>query len=172
MSGQSGPGAVAASLLEKVREQVERADHLVALVPANHLEWRPEVEPPAFTTGRLLGHLLECLAGFCAVLYACHPERLGHFLTLRDQPVNHTCGVDEARRRLAAYLRHIEEGFALMSDEDLARVLPTVFVPAGETVMTLMLGNLEHFTNHKFQLYWYLKSMGVAVTTADLYRLR
>jgi hypothetical protein len=163
---------VASSLLEKIREQAERADHLAALLPADRLDWRPGVEPPAFTAGRLLGHLLECLAGFCAVLYACHPERLGHLLALRDRPVNHTCGVDEARRRLAEYRAHIEEGFALISDEELARVLPTVFVPAGETVMTLMLGNLEHFTNHKFQLFWYLKSMGVRVMTADLYRLR
>ena len=163
---------VAASLLDKIREQIERADHLMARLPPDRLEWRPDVAPPAFAAGRLLGHLLECLAGFCAVLHACHPDRLGHLTALRDQPVNQVCAVAEARRRLAEYQRHIEEGFALLSDDDLARVLPTVFVPAGETVMTLMLGNLEHLTNHKFQLFWYLKSMGVEVATPDLYRLR
>ena len=32
-----------------------------------------------WSTGRLLGHLFDCLAGFCAVLVAINPERLSHF---------------------------------------------------------------------------------------------
>jgi hypothetical protein len=86
--------------------------------------------------------------------------------------VNQPCAPDEARTRLAAYLAHIEEGFALLDDAQLARRMPTVFVPEGETVLTLLLGNLEHLQNHKFQLFFYLKLMGAAVGTADLYRLR
>ena len=159
-------------LLEKVTEQAERADHLVGLVPRDRLDWKPDAATPAFTLGQVLGHLLECLAGFCAVLYASHPERLPHFLALRERPVNHAASVDEARERLAEYVRHIDEGFAVLADDDLTRVLPTVFVTPGEPVLTLMLGNLEHLINHKFQLFYYLKLMGLPVGTADLYRLR
>jgi hypothetical protein len=52
------------------------------------------------------------------------------------------------------------------------RAIPTVFVPSGEAVLTLLLGNLEHVTNHKHQLFLYLKMLGVSVTTADLYAWR
>jgi hypothetical protein len=37
---------------------------------------------------------------------------------------------------------------------------------------TLLLGNLEHLINHKHQLFMYVKLMGVAAGTRDLYRFR
>ena len=86
--------------------------------------------------------------------------------------MSHGARVDEARERLAEDVRHIDEGFAVLADDDLTRVLPTVFVTTGEPVLTLMLENLEHLINHKFQLFSYLKLMGLPVATADLYRLR
>jgi hypothetical protein len=46
-------------------------------------------------------------------------------------------------------------------------MLPTVF--ATESVMTLLLGNLEHLINHKYQLFVYLKLLGVSVGTGDIY---
>ena len=49
---------------------------------------------------------------------------------------------------------------------------PTVFVRTGETVLTLLLGNLEHLINHKHQLFIYLKLMGAPVETRDLYCFR
>ena len=50
--------------------------------------------------------------------------------------------------------------------------MPTVFVAQGESILTLLLGNLEHLINHKHQLFTYLKQMGVPVATPDLYRFR
>ncbi len=38
--------------------------------------------------------------------------------------------------------------------------------------MTLLLGNLEHLLNHKYQLFFYLKLLGVPVNSSDLYRFR
>jgi uncharacterized damage-inducible protein DinB len=70
------------------------------------------------------------------------------------------------------YRAHIQEGFALLTDGDLARRVPTVFVAQGESILTLLLGNLEHLINHKHQLFTYLKQMGVPVATPDLYRFR
>jgi len=100
------------------------------------------------------------------------PEQLAHFEQLRDLPVNHRCPPQEALNRLGLYAANIEDGFALLTDADLGRLLPTVFVPAGEAILTLLLGNLEHLINHKHQLFTYLKQMGVEVTTRDLYRFR
>src|ERR1700690_641247 len=122
------------ALLEKIREQIERATHLISLVPAAQQNWTPS--PGAWTTRELINHLLDCISGFCAVLAAAEPERLVHFAKLREIPAT-----------IESYLAHIEEGFALLTDGDLARRIPTVFVPQGETVLTLLLGNLEHLIN-------------------------
>ena len=156
-------------LLAKIDEQVERAEHLTGLVPPDKIEWRPF--PEGVRICDLLGHLLECLAGFCATLYATHPDRLAHFAVLREKPVNHCCGIEEALGRMREYLNCIRQGFQALSDEDLSRVLPTVFVSEGEPVLTLLLGNLEHFINHKFQLFFYLKLLGLPLDTSDLYRV-
>jgi len=122
--------------------------------------------------GDLLGHLLECMAGFCAVLYSINRQQLAHFEELRGLAVNHFCGIDEARTRTSEYMSHIEEGFAFLDDADLGKLLPTAFVPEGERVLTLLLGNLEHLINHKYQLFIYLRLLGVPVGTRELYRIR
>jgi hypothetical protein len=162
--------SISALILDKLAEQVERADHLASLVPPGAAEWKPAAQ--AFRLGELLGHLLECLAGFCAALYALDRERLAHFISLRELEVNHCCGAEEARERMAEYMAYIREGFALVTDRDLTRTISTVFVEEGEALLTILLGNLEHFINHKHQLIFYLKLLGVPVGTGDLYRLR
>ncbi len=159
------------SLLAKIHEQFDRTSHLIGLLPADRLDWAPAI-PNTWPAGVLLGHLLDCAAGFCAVLAAFERQRLSHFAELRQLPVNHRCSPEEASSRLAVYREHVDEGFALLTDTDLARKLPTVFVTEGETLLTLMLGNLEHLINHKHQLFTYLKMLDVDVTSRDLYQFR
>lgn len=165
------PALLCASLLKKIHEQIERTNHLLGMLPEERLDWTPSINN-SWPTAKLLGHLLECLAGFCAVLVAVSPEHLAHFSGLRTLPVNHTCTIPEAVDRIALYQQHIDQGFALLRDEDLARAVPTVFVANGEPILTLLLGNLEHLINHKHQLFTHLKAMGVAVGTQDLYCFR
>ncbi len=148
-----------AALLDKIGEQIERTSHLIGLVPEERLDWSPR--PGDWTTRELIEHLLDCISGFCAVLVAAEPRRLAHFAKLREAPVS-----------IEIFRAHIEEGFALLTDADLARRVPTVFVAEGESILTLLLGNLEHLINHKRQLFEYLKQMGVQVATPDLYRFR
>lgn len=166
----SESNALAGALLSKLEEQIELTHRLISLIPPDKLAWKPL--PDSFRVCELLGHLLECLAGFCASLYAVHPDRLAHFGRLRELPVNHCCEIQEARERIGEYEVHITEGFSLLGDDDLARNLPTVFVPEGECLMTVLLGNLEHLINHKHQLFFYLKLLGVDVSTSELYRIR
>jgi hypothetical protein len=163
--------ALCAAVLSKIEEQIERTDRMIAIFPESQLDWRPATQR-AFSAAILMGHLLECLAGFCATLHAVSPDRLHHFLELRQLPVNHRCGTEEARERIEAYHARIREGFALIQDSDLARLVPTVFVRSGEPLLTLLLGNLEHLINHKHQLFMYLKLIGVDVGSRDLYRFR
>jgi hypothetical protein len=105
------------------------------------------------------------------VFHAAFPQQLEGVLKLRSLPVNHFCKPDEAIARIQVYEIYMEEGFDLCSDEDLERMLPTVFA-AAESLATLLLGNLEHLINHKYQLFVYLKISGVPVSTADLYQWR
>ena len=161
---------IAALLLLKLEEQIERTEHLVTLIPADKLEWKPL--PESQRVCDLLGHLLEGMAGFCAALFAVNPEGLAHFAGLKERAVNHCCGIEEARTRITEYSKCIREGFALIGDDDLARRIPTVLAEHGEAVMTILLGNLEHLINHKYQLFFYLKLLGVEVGTDDLYTLR
>jgi hypothetical protein len=165
-----GSNELTGVLLSKLEEQIELADHLITLIPPGQCEYKPT--PDSLRVCDLLGHLLECLAGFCASLYAVEPARLAHFARLRDLKVNHCCGIEEARDRIADYANHIREGFGLLRDDDLERSIQTVFVPEGEALMTVLLGNLEHLINHKYQLFFYLKLLGVRVATRDLYRIR
>lgn len=158
-------------LASKIEEQIERTVHLIALVPPDQLTWRPGI-PGAWSTGEVLGHLLDCLAGFCAVVYKANPGPLSHFSALRSLPVNQACAPLEACRRIELYRRHIREGFAILDDSALCQKLPTVFVAEGESLLTLVLGNLEHLINHKHQLFMYLKLMGVPAGTPDLYQFR
>ena len=150
-----------AALLAKTDEQIERTAHLIALIPSGVDE-----------LGGLLGHLLDCHAGICAALAAALPAHRAMFDDLRALPVNHACPPDKALRRIAQYRARIADAFAALTDAELARPIPTVFVPEGEAVLTLLLGNLEHLINHKHELFTRLKQMGVAVATRDLYRLR
>ena len=165
------PEPLCESLLAKIHEQIERTDHLIGILSAEQLNWTPDI-PGAWRTAMILGHLLDCLAGICAVLMAVRPAELAHFERLREMRVNRPHSAGEAREGLVLFQKHINEGFALLQDVDLARRIPTVFVKNGETVLTLLLGNLEHVINHKHQLFMYLKLMGANVASKDLYHFR
>lgn len=162
---------LAGLILLRIEEQIERTEHLISLIPAGVTSWRPEAPgaDPPMDLGHLLGHLLECLGGFCAVLYALEPERLAHFADLRKQAASQDCGSAEAVQRIRSYGHHINEGFSLLTDQDLSRTVPTIFSASGIAAITLILNNMDHLANHKYQLFWYLKLLGVAVTSRDLY---
>src|SRR5262245_18055279 len=146
-------------LLAKIHEQVDRTQNLLGRIPPDRIEWRPQANTLA--VGEVLGHLLDCLAGFCATLYAAAQQRLEHFLKLRDRPSMRSFGTYEALERIAEYMLRLDEGFDAITYSDLGRLIPTVFVPVGEPILAVMLGNLEHFINHKFQLFFYLKMLGI-----------
>ena len=164
---------VASLVLAKLNDQVDRTRHLISLIPPQQLDWKPGFSDPATAAsmGELLGHLLDCLAGFCAGFYTLYPVRLAHFAALRDLQVNHRCEPEEASQRVGHYMKHIEEGFAQLNADDLVCSIPTAFTQSGAPFLSVLLDNLEHFINHKFQLFLYLKLLGVSVQTADLYRM-
>ena len=128
-----------ASVQAKIYEQIERTEHLSALLPQGQADWVPPISG-AWSLGILLGHLLDCLAGFCAVLYAAAPTLLASLIALRSLAVNHHCSPAEAASRIAAYRAGLDEGFAAILDSDLSGQLPTLFVKTGELLLTLLRG--------------------------------
>jgi hypothetical protein len=165
-------GPIVESIQLKLHEQIERTEHLIQLVPSDRVGWDPLLPQGSTDVGHLLGHLLDCMAGFCAVFHAAFPQQLGDFSGLQSLQVNHFCGPEEALSRIREYTAHIGQGFHLCTDNDLPRMVPSVFVPQGEPLATLLLGNLEHLINHKYQLFFYLKLLGISVTSRDIYRWR
>lgn len=151
------PEPLAGAVLEKILEQVDRIEHLIEALPPGGLEWAPPIEG-AWTTSQLIEHLGECLSGFCAALHAAEPERLAQ---LKE--------VATGTHALSVLADHIAAAFQLVDDAALARTIPTIFVPEGELLLTILLGNLEHLINHKHQLFVHLKLMCVPVETKDLY---
>jgi DinB superfamily len=167
--------AIVPSLQEKVMEAIERVEHLVSLVPGDRVRWKPEMPgnvTPANDLGHTLGHLLDCMAGFCAVFRVAFAAEFADFDKLREALLHGSWSPEEASKGLRMIAGYIVRGFERCSDADLARKIPTVLVPQGETLLTLLLGNLEHLNNHKYQLFLYLKLAGVAVSSKDIYRFR
>jgi hypothetical protein len=170
-----GEDPLVSSLAEKVMETIERTEHLVSLVPGDLLEWRPELPakmPEPNDLGHVLAHLLVCLSGFCAALYRAFPVELADFLELRAISVNESCSAVETGEKIKLYKAQIQRGFHCCADDDLARRIPTLFVPEGQTLLTVLLGNLEHLINHKYQLFFHLKLAGLKVGSQDIYRWR
>ncbi len=170
----SSASSVIQSFHEKIRAHIRGLRQLLDHVPGEHLAWQPEPRGdgrPFVRLDELLGHHLECLAGFCAVLQRARPERLSHFSLLEKRPRNHRCSLEEARQEISVYQRYIDEGFGLLTDDDLRRELPTVLQVEPRSVSLLLLDNLEHLSNHKYQLFFYLRLLGVPVGTPELYGL-
>jgi hypothetical protein len=163
-------------LWEKVNEQIDLLGEIIQRIPPGVTNWKPALPatsfPNARSLGEVTGHLLECLAGFLAVLYAGRPEELAGLIELKQRRVNHACGSDEALQRIEEYRMHMHAGFAALSDADLSKKISTVFVPTGESILTLLLGNFEHCVNHKHELFYYVKLLGIPLTSRDLYRFR
>ena len=160
--------SLCSNFLAKIEDQIERINHLVSLIPEDRIDWTPPM-PKGFSMSLLLGHLLECFAGFCAVLHAANPVRLAHFLELKQLTVNQRSSIAGIQSSIKVYLDHIREGFVILSDPDLTRRIPTVFVPDGESLLSLLLINFEHLASHKYQLFMYLRILGTDISSRDLY---
>jgi hypothetical protein len=112
---------------------------------------------------------MECATGIAATLYAAKPEELGHLLGLKRLTGNQHVGIAAAKEGLHTFQESLREAYSHLADHDLARLISTVFVPQGESVLTLMLINYEHLASHKYQLFLWLRMAGVKVESRDLY---
>ena len=151
-------------LAQRILEQLDKLDLLLARVPGDAAEWRPA--PEMFTMAELVSHLVDAAAGFGAVLSALYPKDMADIREVVSCPVRTAL---DARERLAQLQIRLQTGFQRLGTGDLELRVPSVFIPAGQPVLTALLNNFEHLLNHKHQLFVYLKLLGVAVGSRDLY---
>ena len=149
--------SITAILAGQITTDADLLTDLLALAPVHQPDFRPPWLP-AFSLAELTTHLTESLAGLAACFHRLHPDRLAHFLTApRDSTT----------------LRHlIAEGFAATTDSDLDRAIPTYFTPTGEPFLSVLLVNQQHLHHHTYQLFVYLKLLGIPVETRHLYRFK
>jgi len=158
---------------EQFHQEVSLAKALVAQIPPAAAPWKPEwpAGAPPFTVQALCWHLCDALSGVCAVLAKTAAEPDPRAEDLRARLRAGSAGtIEQSADLLAALGGFADSAFRRISDADLSRSLPTVFAASGKPVLTLLLTNLTHFTNHKYQLFVYLRMLGVPVETKDLYR--
>lgn len=152
---------------ECVMEAYRPAETLLRMVPPDKLAWRPG--PKFMSLGQVICHLSEGMGTeFRRLITGDWPpmEEMEVAMKLENMP---SCTVDEAVNKLQkdrTALRQVLDG---ISEEDFAHKI--VSVPWGWKAKLEVMGvNFrEHFTNHKMQLFTYLKLLGLPVSTETLY---
>jgi hypothetical protein len=152
---------------EVVMENYRPAEKLIGMVPRDKLNWRPG--PTFMSAGQVICHLTMGLGtGLEWLLGGKLPsmEEMGESMKLENLP---SCSPQEALDKLEQdkkILRHVLDG---LSEEDFTDKV--VSAPWGMTAKMerMAIGFLGHFTNHKMQLFTYLKLLGLPVNTQTLY---
>jgi len=165
-------------LAARFDEDIALIEEMLAMVPAGKEDWRPDWPKsaggdPAFTVAQLASHFLMSWGGVNGCLQKLHPEKLKHLDAWKQQVgQNKNPKLAVSRGLLASARAHTKEGFALTSDADLARKIPTYFTPQGEVFLETLLTNGKHVNHHAYQLFVYLKLLGLPVGTQHLYRFK
>jgi len=140
---------------------------MIGMVPADKLDWRPA--PNFMSLGQLICHLSGGLSGELRLLITGNwptMEEMVERMRLENLP---TCTVPEARAKLEKDQAALREVLAGISAGDFAQKMVTVPWGVQGKLEKMALYFREHFTNHKQQLFTYLKLLGLPVDTATLY---
>jgi hypothetical protein len=153
---------------ELVMEAYKPAEALIRMVPADKLEWRPA--PGFMSLGQLVCHLTEPLGDGIRCLITNHwsftPEEMEEGMKLENIPA---CNVEKALERLETDKTILREVLSSLSEEEFEqKPVSTPWGWKGKLEVMAILFR-EHFTNHKMQLFLYLKLLGLPVNTATLY---
>jgi hypothetical protein len=137
------------------------------MIPADKLDWKPG--PTFMSFGQVICHLSDGLGGGLEMLLSNKwpsMEEMEEGMKLENLP---SCNPQEALSKLEKDRVTLREALAGMSEEDFTNKV--VSVPWGwKAKMERMgFGFLQHFTNHKVQLFTYLKLLGLPVDTQTLY---
>jgi len=151
-----------------VMEAYRPAETLIKMVPADKLEWRPK--PNFMSLGQLICHLSDGMGAELRCLYTGQwpftPEQMEAGMKLENIP---SCTVEDALNKLEKDKATLREFLASISEEDFTH--KEVSAPWGMQgkMERMAISFREHFTNHKMQVFTYLKLLGFPVDTGTLY---
>jgi len=152
---------------EVVTENYRPAEKLIRMVPADKLNWQPG---PAFmNTGQLLCHLSEGIGGGLEMVLTGNwpsTKEMEEGMKLENLP---SCSPQAALDKLEKDKKILSQVLDGMSEEDFTNKVFSVPWGWKAKMERMALGFLEHFTNHKMQLFTYLKLLGLPVNTETLY---
>jgi hypothetical protein len=143
------------------------AETMIRMAPADKLDWRPG--PKFMSLGQLICHMASGLgADLGATLAGNWPtmEEMDKGMRLENLPA---CSVAEALAKLDKDQATLRAVLAGVSAEDFAQKVVSVPWGAKGKTEQMALYFREHFTNHKQQLFTYLKLLGLPVNTETLY---
>jgi hypothetical protein len=152
---------------EMVMGDYKPAETLIGMVPADRLDWQPG--PTFMSLGQVVCHLSDGLGGGLEmVLSGKWPsmEEMEVGMKLENLP---SCSLQEALDKLEQdekILRQVLDG---MSEEDFTNKVVSVPWGWSAKMERMAIAFLEHFNNHKMQLFTYLKLLGLPVNTQTLY---
>jgi uncharacterized damage-inducible protein DinB len=148
-------------------EAYRPAEALIRMTPADKLGWRPK--PNFMSLGQVICHLSEGITQELRCLSTGEwpsQEKMAELMKLENFPA---CSVEEALQKLEKDRAALREFLESLSEEDFSqKAVSTPWGMQGK-MEAMALSFREHFTNHKMQLFTYLKLLGLPVDTGTLY---
>ena len=140
---------------------------LIGLAPADSLAWRP-AEANMMNLGQLLRHLGACPRHLATAARNAFPPP-AEFTRANEEALLHTATPEEAGRSLEANYAEAVQAIEALSEDDFQR--KQIAVPWGppSPMHMALIFMAMHQSNHKMQLFLYLKILGFAVNTMTLY---
>ena len=155
------------------------ADKLFDLVKDGDLAWKPATGSNWMTTGQLLHHTAtacgSCFKGFVTgdwgLPAGTDPGQMSPDEMLPPaEKLPAVKSVAEAKKILAEDKKTSLEMLKITSEEDLAhKIAPSPWDPSAMILGHRLLQMIGHLTQHKGQLYYYLKLQGKPVNTGHLW---
>jgi len=150
---------------------VRAARGLIAKTPGDRLDWRPD--PSFLKLGAVIRHVAESHGSGLRDLknggWEIRLEGGGGGLPPADA---FPCAksVNEALVMLDADWKLFEETLDAVDEKTFnTQVCRIPWMPPGTTLVEYLLSSTEHLSNHRMQLFLYLRLLGVKVNTGDLY---
>ncbi len=140
---------------------------LISMAPADKLNWRPG--PTFMSLGQLVCHLGGGLGEEMEMLLGgnwASMEQMAKDMKLENLP---SCSVQESLDKLEKDKKVLRAALDGLSEAEFAgKIVETPWGWKGK-MERMAISFYEHMTNHKMQLFTYLKLLGLPVNTETLY---
>ncbi len=140
---------------------------LVGLAPEDSLAWRP-AEANMMNLGQLLRHLADCPRHLATAARDAFPPPAEFARGNESGVLNGASPAAAARLLEANYAQAVQAIEALSEDDFQGKTVTVPWGPPAPMHMAL-LAMAMHQSNHKMQLFLYLKILGLDVNTRTLY---